>query len=808
MIKRVLLWFVGMGMLLAVCGVGAGAMLLYWASRDLPNITRIADYTPAQATTVLARDGSVLGVLAHERRYVIKLEEMSRYLPMAFLAAEDDGFYSHHGVDPVAIVRAAVTNFLAKRTKSGASTITQQLIKQLLLSDERSYTRKMKEAILAYRLEKDLSKDDILSIYLNHIYLGEYAYGVEAAARNYFGKHASDITLAESAVIAGLPKAPSEYNPFRHPKAAKQRQMYVLGRLHKLKWITQEEYDQAVNEPLVYWSMPEGPGGASKWYLEETRRLLIEFFTPENLQALGIDTRMSGEDYVCEAGLVVRTAMDPEHQNAAGDALRKGLEEIDKRQGWRGPVEKLEADKLAAFAKQQKFSPIDLAEHAWVKAAVTKVDAAAAQVALGQGYVGTIPVANMGWARKPNSKVSGWGGTFVRKASDALAVGDVVWVSATGSRETVTNAKGKKETSVVPFDADKVKPGESVTLRLQQEPLVQGAIASVEPQSGDVVALIGGYQFGSNQFNRATQAKRQPGSSFKPVVYSTALDFGFTPSSIVLDAPFVYVNPYTNQVWRPSNFENNYKGELPLWQALALSRNTCTVRMAHQVGVENIITRAKALGLEPNFPRELSICLGAVEVTPLNMAQAYCAFANQGLGVRPRIITSIEDSEGRELYRQEPEHWQAITPQNAYIMDTLLKNVVNAGTGTRAKIEGRNIAGKTGTTNNERDTWFMGFSPYLTTAVYVGYDQQRSLGRGEQGGRTAAPIFRDYRMQVEELYPPADFVKPDGVVMNGVFAYRSDIPMQGASATDGTVDDGTIDTNAIQDGEDLMRQMF
>ena len=229
--------------------------------------------------------------------------------------------------------------------------------------------------------------------------------------------------------------------------------------------------------------------------------------------------------------------------------------------------------------------------------------------------------------------------------------------------------------------------------------------------------------------------------------------------------------------------------------------------MAHQVGVENIITRAKALGLEPNFPRELSICLGAVEVTPLNMAQAYCAFANQGLGVRPRIITSIEDSEGRELYRQEPEHWQAITPQNAYIMDTLLKNVVNAGTGTRAKIAGRNIAGKTGTTNNERDTWFMGFSPYLTTAVYVGYDQQRSLGRGEQGGRTAAPIFRDYRMQVEELYPPADFVKPGGVVMSGAFAYREDMPMQGASATGGTVDDGTIDTNAIQDGEDLMRQI-
>ncbi|GHU94026.1 penicillin-binding protein [Deltaproteobacteria bacterium] len=789
-------------------GCGVAALLFYWASRDLPDITPIADYNPPQATTILARDGSTLGVLSHEKRYVISLAEMSRFLPLAFLAAEDDAFYRHFGVAPTAIVQAAMINFRTGTKGHGGSTITQQAIKQLLLTSERTYTRKIKEVLLACRLEKILSKDEILSIYLNQIYLGEHAYGVEAAARTYFGKHAADITLAESAVIAGLPKAPSSYNPFRHPKETKNRQMYVLGRLQDLAWITPEEYLQAAVEPLVYWSVTESMGGASLWYMEEVRRLLIEFFTEKNLKALGVDTLKYGEDYVYEAGLTVRTAMAPTHQDAAGQALRQGLEELDKRQGWRGPLGQLDEQGRSVFLAETVFAPLDLAGGAWVTALVTDVSTAEARVALGQGYTGVIPAANLSWARKPNPKVAGMYAPPVKDVRQALKPGDLIWVSAADQVVVTTDARDRKEKQGRPYDPAEVQKNKPVPLLLQQEPAVQGALASLEPQSGDVVALIGGYNFGDSYFNRATQSRRQPGSSFKPVVYSTALDFGFTPSSTVLDAPFVYVNPWTNKFWRPSNYEHDYKGELPLYQALAFSRNTCTVRIAQRVGVANVIQRAKALGLEPHFPEELAVSLGAVAVSPLNLTQAYAAFANQGLGVRPRIITSIEDTAGRVLYRQDEEHWQAISPQNAYMMATLLKNVVNTGTGTRARIDGRFIAGKTGTSNEEHDAWFMGFTPYLVTGVYVGYDQLQSLGRQEQGGRTAAPVFRNYRAKVEDLYAAQDFVMPEGIVMSGGFAYRADMPLQGIAATDvqTAVDDAGAKTS--EGGEDLMRQMF
>ncbi|MBR3663143.1 MAG: PBP1A family penicillin-binding protein [Desulfovibrio sp.] len=793
---------------LAIAGAGTFAgLMLYWASRDLPNIKRVADYKPPQATTVLDSTGTIIGTFAHERRFVIDIKAMSRFLPMAFLASEDDSFYSHLGVDPFAIARAAINNFKKGHTGEGGSTITQQLIKQLLLTSERSYTRKMKEAILAYQLEKNLSKDDILSIYLNHIYLGEHAYGVEAAARTYFGKHASDITLAESAVIAGLPKAPSSYNPFRHPEAAKNRQKYVLGRMLELKWITKAEYDQAMAEPLVYWSMPEAQEGAASWYLEEIRRMLIEFFTEENLKALGVETRKYGEDYVYEAGLTVHTVMVPQHQEAANLAMREGLEEVDKRQGWRGPIAHLDANGRKEFLRKSTFSPVDLAGGFWCKAVVKEVTARQATVELGHGYTGIIPVAKMSWARKPNPHVSGFGGNFISDARKVLSVGDLIYVKAEVEKAKAQSGKdGKKEAaSENVFDPQTVSPNKPILLSLQQEPLVQGALVSIEPRSGNVVALIGGYQYGATQFNRATQAHRQPGSSFKPIVYSTALDNGFTPFSIVLDGPFSYVNPYTHEVWRPNNSERNYKGEIPLYLALALSRNTCAVRVAYQIGIDKVIERAKLLGLEPNFPKELAVSLGAVGVTPLNMTQAYAAFANQGLGVRPRMVSRIVDAEGKELYRQDVEHWQAISPQNAFIMDTMLKNAVNTGTGSRAKIEGRFIGGKTGTSNQARDAWFIGFSPYLVTGVYVGYDKVQPLGRTEQGGRTAAPIFKKYRMRVEDLYPVEDFVKPDNVTLSGNFAYQSDMPYEGARATDGNIE---ASGGSEETGEELMRQMF
>ncbi|MBO4369080.1 MAG: penicillin-binding protein, partial [Desulfovibrio sp.] len=588
----------------------------------------------------------------------------------------------------------------------------------------------------------------------------------------------------------------------------KNRQKYVLGRMLELKWITREEYDQAMAEPLVYWSMPEAQEGAASWYLEEVRRMLIEFFTEENLKALGVNTRKYGEDYVYEAGLTVYTEMSPKHQEAANQAMRQGLETIDKRQGWRGPLEKLDSAAQKEFLTKHVFSPLDLAGGAWCKALVTAVTPKQATVALGDEYTGVIPLGKVTWARKPNPHVSGFGGQFISDVRKVLAVGDVIWVSYDQTKKEEKSEKGeKKNNSQQTYDPQKVQKNKPIPLVLQQEPLVQGALVSIESRSGNVVALIGGYQYGNTHFNRATQARRQPGSSFKPIVYSTALDNGFTPFSIVLDGPFVYVNPYTHEVWRPNNSEHNYKGEIPLYLALALSRNTCAVRVAQQVGIENVIARAKSLGLEPNFPKELAISLGAVGVTPLNMTQAYVPFANQGQGVRPRMVSLIKDSEGKELYKQDIEHWQAITPQNAFIMDTMLKNAVNTGTGSRARIEGRFIGGKTGTSNQARDAWFIGFSPYLVTGVYVGYDKVQPLGRTEQGGRTAAPIFKQYRLQVEDLYPVEDFVKPDNITLSGNFAYQSDMPYEGSRATSGTINEN-VHFEAQDSGEDLMRQMF
>lgn len=801
LIKKALLTLVGLILLAGIGGGATVAMLFYWAAQDLPNMTRIEDFKPPQATTILARDGSPLGSLYHEKRYMVPLKDMSRFIPLAFLAAEDDSFYRHEGVDPIAILRAAIINFQRGTVSQGGSTITQQIIKQLLLSSERKYTRKIKEAILAYRLERHLTKDEILTIYLNQIFLGQHSYGVEAAARTFFGKHATDITLAESAVLAGMPQAPSRYNPFRNPESAKARQMYVLGRLRTLNWITQEEFDQAAKEPLVYWTMPESQGRAAGWYLEEVRRLLLDFFNEQNLATLGVPTKQYGEDYVYEAGLTVHTAMDPKHQTAAEAALRKGLEDLGKRQGWQGPLEKISRENWAEFLKKSPFNPIDFVGNAWVKGLVTAVTAQGADIALGSAYKGRLDVQHLSWARTPNPKVAGIYAPAVKDARKVLEPGDVVWVSAVPPTETVADAKGKKTTKTVDYDPADVKASTAIPVALEQVPPSQGAVASIEPQSGDVVALVGGYQFGDSHFNRATQARRQPGSSFKPIVYSAALDKGFTASTMLLDAPFVHINAYTDQIWRPSNYENNYKGPLPLHTALALSRNTCTVRVAQQIGIDAVNERAKALGLEPHFPRELSVSLGAVAVSPLNLTQAYTAFANQGWAARPRIITSITDSNGKILYSQEPQHWQAISPQNAYIMSTLLKEVVNAGTASRAKVLGKPMGGKTGTTNEEHDAWFMGFSPYLVTGVYIGYDQLQPLGRLEAGGRTAVPVFVDYRKEIEDQYPADDFIMPEGIVMSNGQAYKAEEPIAGSVNMS---NDPVLEQNA----EDLLKQLF
>ena len=724
-IRHVFVCFVGFcSIVLMICFyIGYSFFTSVW--NTLPDIHDISKVRLSKVTHVYARDGSLMGTLYKEKRYPISLNKIPKHVLLCFLAAEDSSFYDHLGIDFSSIIRAFIANLKNGEVKEGASTITQQVIKRFLLSSEKTYERKLKEAMLAIQLERILSKDAILELYLNEIYFGEKSYGIEAAARTYFFCHTQELTLAQAALLAGLPKAPSANNPFKNPGKAVSRQRYVLKRLVSLGWISEKEYETACLEELQYAQRNEEECSESiKWYLEETRRLLIEFLTPENLKALGIESDISGEEFILRAGLTVRTSMDPRHQEAAGRALRDGLVQLEKIHGWSGNVIPLTKREREDFYSENNKSP---AIGQFAEAIVTKISSEGMHIAFSKTEEGLIPAKKISWIR------------FL-------------------DREAEENAK-------IPSVNDLVLiKHEPDGYMLWQEKPIQGAIASIEIGTGDVVALIGGYRFGDSHFNRATQARRQPGSSFKPIVYSAALDNGYTPLTSVLDGPLTYVNPYSGKVWRPSNFEGNYKGWLPLHTALALSRNTCSVRLAQRIGIDTVIERAKIMGFEPDFPEELSISLGAVAVSPLNMAQAYAVFANGGVGIKPVIIRSIADSNGKIIYEQKKETWRAISPENAYIMSHMLTEVVEKGTGVRAKVPGYTIAGKTGTTNKSRDAWFVGFSPSLVTSVYIGRDNMKPMNKNMQGGRTAAPIFAQYRKEVEPLYPKIEFEQPESIV--------------------------------------------
>ncbi|TVM17122.1 penicillin-binding protein [Oceanidesulfovibrio indonesiensis] len=730
----------------------AGALGLYlWAARDLPSFKEITDYNPSLVTTVYARDGEVLGHFYRERRFLVQLDEMPDFLVKAFLAAEDRGFYEHPGIDVTAIFRAMVRNIRAGDIRQGGSTITQQIIKRLLLTPEKSYERKLKEAILAYRLESYLSKDDIITIYLNHIYLGARSYGVEAAARSYFGKHVDELSLAEAAVLAGLPQAPSRYDPYRNPQSAKARQEYVLGQMLTADWITREEYDEAINAPLEYTSMPDPSWKTGAYYLEEVRRWLVNYMSRENMGSMGITLDRYGEDAVYESGLHVYTAVDLDHQRAAEQAVRDGLIASTKRRGWRGPIKKLAPGEMAEFLSSQKDVLQKLASGEWVQAVVNKVSDSGAEVQFGN-FEGWIPVKSMSWCREPDPKKAPEQVPAVSDARKVLAIGDVVWVSRADL--DAMDDKDKK--------AFKPSAEGQVPLNLEQEPVVQGALVSLEPPTGEVRALVGGYDFQKSHFNRATQAHRQPGSAFKPIVYSAALDAGFTPASVVIDAPVEY--RFGGRVWRPGNFENEFFGPTLFRTALVKSRNTVTVRIAERMGVDQIIRRAHSLGLDAEFPRNLSISLGSVAVTPYNLCEAYTAFARGGTAVEPRMVLAVKGAWGDDLFMSAPDVREAISPQNAYIMTNILEDVVQHGTGWRAKVLNRPVAGKTGTTNDEQDAWFMGFTPYLLTGVYVGFDQLTPMGRFETGSRAASPIWVQYRQAVEESYAPEEFPVPPDIV--------------------------------------------
>ncbi|MFM7345938.1 MAG: penicillin-binding protein 1A [Tagaea sp.] len=742
MIVLSLLLFVG------IAG-GTAAILggLWYFGRGLPDHKTLAEYQPSITTRVHAADGRILAEFAIERRIFVPYETIPRQLVSAFLAAEDKTFYSHPGVSLPDIARAALQNLanLGSRRPVGASTMTQQVAKNMLLTNEVSIERKVKEAILALRIEEALPKRRILELYLNEIYLCFCAYGVASAALNYFDRSLDELTLAEAAFLAVLPKAPNNYHPARFPERARERRDWVLGRMLEDGHITQAEFDAARATRIV--TRQRGPEDTVRadYFAEEVRRELFARY---------------GERELFRGGLVVRTSMDPRLQDIADRALRKGLLAYDRRHGWRGPVARIEGNPaefrraLAAIPRPPGTPP------EWSLALVRGTTNDTVEIGLPDGTRAIIAFEDMRWARTPEREQRL--GPPLRNPGEALKVGDVVLVEPTGAEP----AQGQLRRHA-----------------LRQIPNVGGAIVALDPHSGRVRALAGGWSFEQSQFNRATQAQRQPGSSFKPFVYLPALDNGFTPASLVLDAPIVIDQGPGMPPWRPANYSRNFYGPSPLRVGMEQSRNLMTIRLAQAVGMDKIAGTAETLGVVDKLPPTLAMALGAGETTLMRMTAAYAMFVNGGRRIEPTLIDRVQDRDGRTVWRHDRRDcdtcealWteedppvldevraQVIDPATAYQMVSLLQGVVQRGTGRRLLELNRPLAGKTGTTNDSFDTWFVGFSPDLAVGVWVGFDTPRTLGPNETGSSVAVPIFRDVMAEALAGTPIAPFRTPAGI---------------------------------------------
>lgn len=704
--RRLVLWTAVVGVL--TCGV-VGFVLYHEVTRNLPQVDQLLNWNPPVTTRIFSDDGTLIGELSVERRYLVPLDQVPAHVRNAFLAAEDADFYRHHGFNPISIVRALLNNVVRGERTQGGSTITQQVVKNLLLTPERSYERKLKELLLSKRLEDKLSKDDILYLYLNKIYFGGGAYGVAAAARAFFDVDVGQLTIAQAALLAGLPQAPSRYDPQRRPKQAISRQHYVLDRMLAGGFITAAQREAALAEELIF--VPRRPATyiAAPWYVEYVRRAL--------------EDRYGGG--ASEMGLRVHTAVDLSLQRAAEEALRAGLRELDQRQGFRGPIRHLEPKKIPAF----------LAHEA---AAHTPADPSR------RGVVVEV---------KP-------GGLGIRTAweSGALPADGLLW----GTRRVPTAAFQTGDIVAVSVAA-RAADGR-VRFALDQEPQVQGALIAFDPYTGEVKAMTGGYDFGRSQFNRAIQARRQPGSSFKPLLYAAAIDSGYSPATIILDAPITL--PNGNQPpWTPKNFKNLYFGPVALREALQRSLNTVTVRLVTALGLENVRKSLARFDFSVPVPNRPSIALGTAEVTPLEMTRAYGVFATLGKRFDPIFITGVEDSSGHPLVfpGSRPHFEPVMSPATAYVVTNMMESVVQHGTGRKAAELHRPVAGKTGTTNDTHDAWFIGFTPDLVAGVWIGFDSERSLGPNETGGHAAAPVWTAFMKEALAGRPLLDFPVPDGV---------------------------------------------
>ena len=753
---RFLGWLFAVGFVVFLAGAGAVPYVLRDASKDLPDYKQLATYEPPVMTRIHAADGSLLAEYAEERRLFVPVSQMPKRLIEAFISAEDKTFFTHSGLDWQGIAAAAYRYAQVKMTGKGqivgASTITQQVAKNFLLTNERSLDRKLKEALLVQRIEQAFSKDQILELYLNEIFLGLNSYGVAAASLNYFGKSLDQLSLEEVAYLAALPKGPNNYHPFRQKDRAIERRNWVLLQMFENGYITEAEMKEAQAKPLEVNPRPFGAQlFAAESFAEEVRRELIGMYGKEKLE---------------KGGLSVRTTLDPKLQLYARQALARGLIGLDRKRGFRGPVATRELGAEADWAMLMKDRKVPADVAPWRLAVVLEVSETEAVVGLQpktqpdgkmapERETGRITLDLLKWARAfvDGSKL----GPEVKTATEVLKPGDIVYV-----------APSKDEG----------------LYHLMQMPDVDGALVAMDPHTGRVLALVGGFSYGRSQFNRAVQALRQPGSSFKPIVYAAALDNGYSPASVVLDAP-VEFKMADGSMWKPKNYQNKFFGPSTLRRGIEQSRNVMTVRLADELGMTKIIDLSTRLGIYDKLPRQLAMALGAGETTLLRMVTAYAMIDNGGKKIEPTLIDRIQDRYGRTIFKHDKrdcaacsaEAWdpglpepelldvreQVMSPYTAYQITSMMEGVVDRGTGKKVKVVGKPVAGKTGTSNDERDAWFIGYTPDLVVGTYIGYDNPKPMGKGRTGGELAAPIVADFMKLALRDKPATPFRVPRAI---------------------------------------------
>jgi penicillin-binding protein 1A len=764
MIKKILIGAV------AVIGVVSIAATVWFfaVTSDLPSEAELANYEPPIMSRVHAGDGRLVAEFATQHRVYVPSEELPDPLIQAFISAEDKTFFEHSGINLWGMFRGVVINFLQGDRITGGSTITQQVVKNMLVGSERSVDRKVREAVLAMRIEKQLTKDEILELYMNEIYLGGRSYGVGAAALNYFGKSLGDLTLSETALLAGLAQAPGRANPYNNPEAALKRRDYVLGRMVVNGYIEKADAEIAMAEPLsTVERLDTDENQAAAYYVEELRKEILALGEAKKLQ--GINSKEEAQKAFYEGGLSIRSTLDSNLQLIAQTALRAGLETYDRRHGWRGPVgtmgntDDFEQALIDYAADKANRDKIVGAGNTWMLALVRSTSGGV-KLGLPDGKTGVLSPDDVKWAS-----------AFKRDKGSGIKVGDVIFVSRDPTPDVSTQNITQYAVS---------KKGGSGPLYLRQIPQLQGALVAMDAHTGRVYAMAGGYSFQRSQYNRAIQAMRQPGSSFKPFVYAAALENGWTPSSRVLDAPYVSCDPSQEECYIPKNYAENFFGLSTLRFGIEKSMNLMTLRLASDMGLPKVSEIGERMGVYDKLPPYESMALGAGETTPIRMVTAYASLVNGGKQVKPVIFDRIQNRYGETVLRSDnrqcegcasewkaglqppalpDERAQLMDPVTAYQMVSILEGVVARGTAATAKAVGKPLAAKTGTTNDNIDAWTVGFSPDLVVGVWIGFDTPKNMGEGESSGRVAAPVFRDFMMAALKDRPALPFRIPPGV---------------------------------------------